>query len=195
MREDRGAARQECGQGRVSITSRTATWPSCATSEGRDTHMLKQPGHFTSMKKELGDCTRRFSLWRFSSSSRGGCSRSISPIEMPACESRERASGISAKSVKDVHAGNRSREPSNCCLCAAATAVPLPTALAQPIDGTTTSSVQTTDDYCRARGAGHPSAPRTMMSEEEKRRAGGCVERGIVFIPKIHRSLEVLRGG
>ena len=62
--------------------------------------MLKQPGHFTSMKKELGDCTRRFSLWRFSSSSRGGCSRSISPIEMPACESRERARGLSAKSVR-----------------------------------------------------------------------------------------------
>ena len=71
-----------------------------AASEGRDTHMLKQPGHFTSMKKEFGDCTRRFSLWRFSSSSRGGCSRSISPIEMPACESRERARGLSAKSER-----------------------------------------------------------------------------------------------
>lgn len=40
--------------------------------------MLKQPWHFTSMKKELGDCTRRFSLcFRFSSSA-GGCKRSIS---------------------------------------------------------------------------------------------------------------------
>ena len=44
--------------------------------------MLKQPGHFTSMKKELGDCTRRFSLCRRCSSSLGGCSRSTSPMEM-----------------------------------------------------------------------------------------------------------------
>ena len=44
--------------------------------------MLKQPGHFTSMKKELGDCTKRFSLWRRCSSSFGGWSRSISPMEM-----------------------------------------------------------------------------------------------------------------
>jgi len=36
----------------------------------------KQPGHFTSMKKELGDWTKRFSLcWR-ASYSWGGCSRS-----------------------------------------------------------------------------------------------------------------------
>ena len=48
--------------------------------------IVKQPGHFTSMKKELGDCTRRFSLCRRCSSSRGGCSRSMSPIEMCACE-------------------------------------------------------------------------------------------------------------
>jgi hypothetical protein len=44
-------------------------------------HMLKQPGHFTSMKKELGDCTKRLSLWRLCSSSRGGCRRSISAME------------------------------------------------------------------------------------------------------------------
>ena len=44
--------------------------------------MLKQPGHFTSMKKEFGDCTRRFSLCLRCSSSRGGCSRSTSPMEM-----------------------------------------------------------------------------------------------------------------
>ncbi len=35
--------------------------------------MLKQPAHFTSMKNELGDCTRRFSLWtRASDSAAGG---------------------------------------------------------------------------------------------------------------------------
>ena len=44
--------------------------------------MLKQPGHLTSMKKELGDCTRRLSLCRRCSSSLGGCSRSTSPMEM-----------------------------------------------------------------------------------------------------------------
>ena len=34
--------------------------------------MLKQPGHFTSMKKELGDCTNRLSLcFRFSSLAEG----------------------------------------------------------------------------------------------------------------------------
>ena len=44
--------------------------------------MLKQPGHLTSMKKELGDCTSRFSLCRRCSSSLGGCSRSTSPMEM-----------------------------------------------------------------------------------------------------------------
>ena len=34
--------------------------------------MLKQPGHFTSMKKELGDCTKRLSLcFRFSSLAEG----------------------------------------------------------------------------------------------------------------------------
>ena len=34
--------------------------------------MLKQPGHLTSMKKELGDCTKRLSLcFRFSSEAEG----------------------------------------------------------------------------------------------------------------------------
>ena len=34
--------------------------------------MLKQPGHLTSMKKELGDCTNRLSLcFRFSSEAEG----------------------------------------------------------------------------------------------------------------------------
>ena len=34
--------------------------------------ILKQPGHFTSMKKELGDCTKRLSLcFRFSSLAEG----------------------------------------------------------------------------------------------------------------------------
>ena len=34
--------------------------------------MLKQPGHLTSMKKELGDCTKRLSLcFRFSSEADG----------------------------------------------------------------------------------------------------------------------------
>jgi len=49
-------------------------------------HMLKHPGHFTSMKNEFGVCTRRLSLWRRCSSSRGGCRRSTSPIEICACD-------------------------------------------------------------------------------------------------------------
>ena len=45
--------------------------------------MLKQPGHLTSMKKELGPATRRFFLWmvpplcRGWLSSREGCRRSF----------------------------------------------------------------------------------------------------------------------
>ena len=46
--------------------------------------MLKQPGHFTSMKNELGDCTSRLSLcFRFSSVAEGW-SRSRTMVEMPA---------------------------------------------------------------------------------------------------------------
>lgn len=40
--------------------------------------MLKHPWHLTSMKKELGDWTRRFNLCFFFSSSAGGCSKSMS---------------------------------------------------------------------------------------------------------------------
>lgn len=42
------------------------------------THMLKQPVHFTSMKKLLGDWTSLLSLCLVLSSSAGGLSRSIS---------------------------------------------------------------------------------------------------------------------
>lgn len=42
------------------------------------THMLKQPWHFTSMKKELGLCTKRLRLCFSFSSSAGGWRRSIS---------------------------------------------------------------------------------------------------------------------
>jgi len=52
--------------------------------------MLKQPWHLTSMKKELGDWTRRFFLCLSFSSSAGGLSRSMSfwstILEMPAKE-------------------------------------------------------------------------------------------------------------
>lgn len=41
-------------------------------------HMLKHPVHLTSMKKLLGDCTRRLSLCLRFSSSAGGLSKSIS---------------------------------------------------------------------------------------------------------------------
>uniref|UniRef100_A0A2P2JV15 40S ribosomal protein S27 n=1 Tax=Rhizophora mucronata TaxID=61149 RepID=A0A2P2JV15_RHIMU len=40
--------------------------------------MLKQPWHFTSMKKELGDWTRRFSLCFLFSVSAGGFNTSMS---------------------------------------------------------------------------------------------------------------------
>ena len=53
--------------------------------------IVKQPGHLTSMKKELGDCTSRLSLCRRCSSSLGGCSRSTSPIEMKLMVAREGA--------------------------------------------------------------------------------------------------------
>jgi hypothetical protein len=36
----------------------------------------KQPGHLTSMKKELGLCTRRFNLCNEASCSEGGCNKS-----------------------------------------------------------------------------------------------------------------------
>lgn len=47
--------------------------------------MLKHPGHFTSMKNELGDCTNRFSLCWLLSASADGCSRSISYGESAGC--------------------------------------------------------------------------------------------------------------
>ena len=143
-----------------------------AASEGRDTHMLKQPGHFTSMKKEFGDCTRRFSLWRFSSSSRGGCSRSISPIEMPACESRERARGLSAKSERyerRPQAGQRSANAEES--PAAVAAVQRLICRRSASDGVGAAKrwyhYQQRADHRRAARAGHPSATRTMMSKEE----------------------------
>lgn len=40
--------------------------------------MVKQPWHLTSMKNELGDCTRRLSLCFCCSSALGGFSRSMS---------------------------------------------------------------------------------------------------------------------
>ena len=46
--------------------------------EAASTHMLKQPWHLTSMKKEFGDCTKRFSLCIFFSCSGVGLRRSIS---------------------------------------------------------------------------------------------------------------------
>ena len=140
-----------------------------AASEGRDTHMLKQPGHFTSMKKEFGDCTRRFSLWRFSSSSRGGCSRSISPIEMPACESRERARGLSAKSERyerRPQAGQRSANAEES--PAAVAAVQRQICRRSASDGVGAAKrwyhYQLRADHRRAARAGHPSATRTMVA-------------------------------
>lgn len=44
----------------------------------RVAYIWKQPAHFTSMKKEFGDCTSRFSLCFCFSSSGGGCRRSMS---------------------------------------------------------------------------------------------------------------------
>ena len=151
-----------------------------AASEGRDTHMLKQPGHFTSMKKEFGDCTRRFSLWRFSSSSRGGCSRSISPIEMPACESRERARGLSAKSERyerRPQAGQRSANAEES--RAAVAAVQRLICRRSASDGVGAAKrwyhYQQRADHRRAARAGHPSATRTMVAAAVRlceRRAG-----------------------
>eukprot|EP00966_Prymnesium_polylepis_P306811 7090020-Prymnesium_polylepis.1 len=68
--------------------------------------MLKQPGHFTSMKKELGVCTRRLSLWRRCSSSRGGCRRSISPIETKDC-APAREAAASGRSLVPAAAARR----------------------------------------------------------------------------------------
>lgn len=44
----------------------------------RETYMVKHPGHFTSMKNELGDCTSRFNLCFLASTAGSGCSRSHS---------------------------------------------------------------------------------------------------------------------
>ena len=159
--------------------------------------MLKQPGHFTSMKKEFGDCTRRFSLWRFSSSSRGGCSRSISPIEMPACESRERARGLSAKSERyerRPQAGQRSANAEES--PAAVAAVQRLICRRSASDGVGAAKrwyhYQQRADHRRAARAGHPSATRTMVAAAVRlceRRAGRPrgekVERKLE--PEIHR--------
>jgi len=42
--------------------------------------MAKQPGHLTSMKYELGDCTRRLSLWERFSVSAVGLRRSTARV-------------------------------------------------------------------------------------------------------------------
>ena len=68
--------------------------------------MLKQPGHLTSMKKELGDCTSRLSLCRRCSSSLGGCSRSTSPIEMKLMVARGGARGVDA-AVRYIYVSRR----------------------------------------------------------------------------------------
>ena len=41
---------------------------------------IYSPGHFTSMKYELGDCTRRFSLCFFFSDSMEGLSKSTASV-------------------------------------------------------------------------------------------------------------------
>ena len=41
-------------------------------------HILKQPGHLTSMKNEFGVCTRRFNLCFWASTDGSGCSKSVS---------------------------------------------------------------------------------------------------------------------
>ena len=52
--------------------------------------MLKQPGHFTSMKNELGVCTNRFSLCRLASTDGSGCSRSISYGDWVGCRTHKK---------------------------------------------------------------------------------------------------------
>ena len=74
--------------------------------------MLKQPGHLTSMKNELGDCTKRFSLCLRCSSSRGGCSRSTSPMEMNDMVAKEKERDRPSTSCprrRGVNAANSSR--------------------------------------------------------------------------------------
>ncbi len=79
--------------------------------------MFTQPGHLTSMKYELGDWTRRFSLCLRFSSARLGCSRSCSNRMGVGCETRTAAilyliepksSGAGGKERKDParEAGN-----------------------------------------------------------------------------------------
>lgn len=56
--------------------------------------MLKQPGHFTSMKNELGVCTNRFSLCRLASTDGSGCSRSISYGDWAGCRAHRKQTGL-----------------------------------------------------------------------------------------------------
>merc|ERR1712087_140792 len=64
------------------LTCHGEQMPVTNQSESGAAHMLKQPGHLTSMKNEFGLCTRRLSLCRRCSSSLGGCSKSMSPMEI-----------------------------------------------------------------------------------------------------------------
>lgn len=59
---------------------RTVAQPTHATTVWaweKTVEILKQPGHLTSMKQELGCCTRRLSLHFFFSSAGEGCSKSF----------------------------------------------------------------------------------------------------------------------
>lgn len=75
---------------------------------GRIAHIWKQPWHFTSMKKEFGDCTRRLYLHFCFSKSAGGCSRSISldsTCAGPTQHADSRHQGQLIRTIADVAAG------------------------------------------------------------------------------------------
>ena len=95
-------------------------WQSTAEQEPQSTTvwewlntvvMLKQPWHFTSMKKELGLCTRRLSLCLRASSAAGGCRRSTSWGST--CWKKKRR-GSEPVSTKSLGFGGRARLTEGC---------------------------------------------------------------------------------
>lgn len=134
MGEDRGAAVAGCGNtsaqtssGRKALQSRRqriqtrrqlpfpdstaqhgdARQPNARSRKARSgqSHMEKQPGQRTSMKKELGDCTRRLSLCLRFSAAGSGWRRSTRVLACGTEKAKRQRNAWRAKSVDSVHRG------------------------------------------------------------------------------------------
>ena len=90
--EHRGAAKGRQGGWQCKNVAGVSVRRGKGLQERQATYMLKQSGHFTSMKNEFGVCTNRFSLCRLASTEGSGCSRSISYGDWVGCTQQTKVS-------------------------------------------------------------------------------------------------------